>query len=196
MAETRVSTRDFHTLNFLDGDFESVLYEGMNVQKPLGWSATFMKRGITLFLLYLYRGERMESALRYLCGKMTKNMPFSWEDYAKGLARSVTESDEDLFWERFRVWRESVPMSEDFQNKIIRRIEEWLDLRVEGIMNANRRNYYDECAGFAAALGEVKESRGERGGKQAETLAWKAKYSRRTAFHQELRRFGMKDGKR
>ena len=196
LMETGVSERDFHTLNFLDGDFQSVLNDGMNVQEPLGWSYTFMKRGITLFLLYLYRGEQLESALRYLCGKVIEKMPFSWEDYAKGLARPVTQSDEDLFWERFRVWRESVPMTEDFQNEILRRLATWMDSRVEGIMSGNHRKYYDECAGFVAALGEVKESRGERGGKQAEMLAWKAKYSRRTAFHQELRRFGMNDGKR
>ena len=194
--ETSISKRDFHTLNFLDGDFQSVLNDGMNVQAPLGWSSTFMKRGIALFLLYLYQGEQLESALRYLCGRVTKGMPFLWEDYAKGLARPVTESNEDLFWERFRIWRESVPMAEDFQNEILRRLAAWMDLRVEGIMNGNHRKYYDECAGFVAALGEVKESRGERGGKQAEVLAWKAKYSRRTAFHQELRRFGMNDGKR
>ena len=196
LSESGVSKWDFHTLNFLDGDFQAVLSEGMNVSSPLGWSSTFMKRGITLFLLYLYRGERLESGLRYLCGKMTADMPFSWTEYAKGLTRPVTESNEELFWERFRVWRESVPMPDEFQNRMIQRLTELLELRVQGIMDANRRKYYDECAGFAAALGEVKESRGERDGKQMELLSWKAKYSRRTAFHQELRAFGMKDGKR
>ena len=196
LSESGVSERDLHTLNFLDGDFQTVLNEGMNVNSPLGWSSTFMKRGITLFLLYLYRGERLESGLRYLCGQMTAGMPFSWQEYAKGLTRPVTKSNEELFWERFRIWRESVPMPDEFQNRMIQRLTEWLELRVQGIMDANRRKYYDECAGFAAALGEVKESRGERDGKQTELLSWKAKYSRRTAFHQELRQFGMKDGKR
>ena len=196
LSESGMSKRDLHTLNFLDGEFQTVLNEGMNVNSPLGWSSTFMKRGITLFLLYLYRGERLESGLRYLCGKMTAGMPFSWQEYAKGLTRPVTESNEELFWERFRIWRESVPMPDEFQNRMIQRLTEWLELRVEGIMSANRRKYYDECAGFVAALGEVKESRGEPDGKQTELLSWKAKYSRRTAFHQELRTFGMKDGKR
>ena len=196
LSESGMSKRDFYTLNFLDGDFQTVLNEGMNVTNALGWSSTFMKRGITLFLLYLYRGERLESGLRYLCGQMTAGMPFSWKEYAKGLTRPVTESNEDLFWERFRIWRESVPMPDEFQTRMIQRLTEWLELRVQGIMDANRRKYYDECAGFVAALGEVKESRGERDGKQTEALLWKAKYSRRTAFHQELRQFGMKDGKR
>ena len=196
LSESGMSKQDFYTLNFLDGDFQTVLNEGMNVNSPLGWSSTFMKRGITLFLLYIYRGERLESGLRYLCGQMTAGMPFSWQEYAKGLTRSVTKSNEELFWERFRIWRESVPMPDEFQNRMIQRLTEWLELRVQGIMDANRRKYYDECAGFVAALGEVQESRGKPDGKQTELLSWKAKYSRRTAFHQELRQFGMKDGKR
>lgn len=194
LSENGVSKWDFHTLNFLDGDFHSVLSEGMNERAPLGWSSTFMKQGITLFLLYLYRGERLENGLRYLCGK--HGISFSWQEYAKGLTRPVTQSNEELFWERFRIWREGVPMPDELQNQMIPRLTEWLELRVAGIMSANRRKYYDECAGFVAALGEVKESRGEPDGKQMELLAWKAKYSRRTAFHEELRRFGMNDGKR
>ena len=196
LSESGVSKWDLRTLDFLDGDFQAVLSEGMNVTNALGWSSTFMKRGITLFLLYLYQGERLESGLRYLCGQMTAGMPFSWQEYAKGLTRPVTKSNEELFWERFRIWRESVPMPDEFQNRMMQRLAEWLELRVQGIMDANRRKYYDECAGFVAALGEVKESCGERDGKQTELLSWKAKYSRRTAFHQELRTFGMKDGKR
>ena len=35
-----------------------------------------------------------------------------------------------------------------------------ITMRVKGIMESNRRNYYGECAAFIAALGEVKESRG------------------------------------
>ncbi len=36
-----------------------------------------------------------------------------------------------------------------------------LEKRVEGIMNANRRNYYRECAAYIAASGEVRELLGE-----------------------------------
>ena len=33
-------------------------------------------------------------------------------------------------------------------------------------MEASRRNYYGECAAYIAAIGEVKELSGEKGGKQ------------------------------
>ncbi len=56
----------------------------------------------------------------------------------------------------------------------------------------NRR----ECAAFVAAFGEVKESRGERNGKDNIFEAYRTEYSRRSAFHNEMRAFGMKDRKR
>ena len=59
-------------------------------------------------------------------------------------------------------------------------------------MENNRRNYYGECAGFIAALGEVMESNGEEGAKNRLLEQYRYKYSRRRAFHEELRRYGMK----
>lgn len=58
-------------------------------------------------------------------------------------------------------------------------------------MENNRRNYYNECAAFIAALGEVKESLGERNGKSMLMNEYKTAYPRRRSFHEELRRFGM-----
>ena len=76
---------------------------------------------------------------------------------------------------------------------ILERLEQWTRMRVEGIMEKNHRNYYGECAAFVAALGEVRESRGEPGKKAEIMEAYRSKYSRRTAFHHELREYGMAD---
>lgn len=58
-------------------------------------------------------------------------------------------------------------------------------------MQGNHRKYYGECASFIAALGEVKEYRGELLGKQNFMQSYKIKYPRRTALHQELYNFGL-----
>ena len=63
-------------------------------------------------------------------------------------------------------------------------------------MNANRRNYYGECAAYIAALGEVRESLGERSAKQKLMTSYKNAYSRRSAFREEMRRYGWIDVKR
>ncbi len=67
-----------------------------------------------------------------------------------------------------------------------------IDLRTEGIMNANRRNYYGECAAYIAALGEAEEAFGVTNGKQRLMEEYRAKYSRRSAFRQELCAYGFK----
>ena len=58
-------------------------------------------------------------------------------------------------------------------------------------MDANRRNYYGECAAYIAALGEVRESMGETGAKQRLMTSYKDTYPRRSAFREEVH-FGKK----
>ena len=65
-------------------------------------------------------------------------------------------------------------------------------MRAKGFTESNRRNYYGEYAAFIAALGETKESRGEWNGKAKLMEYYKTMYSRRRAFHEELRKFGMR----
>ena len=67
-----------------------------------------------------------------------------------------------------------------------------IDQRVKAIVSGQHRDHYGSAAALAAALGEVKESRGEVNGKQKALLEYKGLYSRRSAFHRELRAMGMK----
>ena len=77
-----------------------------------------------------------------------------------------------------------------WQQKVMERLEILIEMRVDGIMDANRRNYYGECAAFIAACGEVKESWGEQMGKQGFMDSYRQRYSRRRAFRQELQALG------
>lgn len=72
------------------------------------------------------------------------------------------------------------------------RIDKWISLRVTGIMEGNHRNYYGECASYIAAFGEVQESLGIPSAKSCVMEKYRSEYSRRRAFHQELRAYGMK----
>ena len=56
----------------------------------------------------------------------------------------------------------------------------------------NKRKYYGECAKYIAAFGEVNESLGRTGVKAQIMERYKVEYSRRRAFHDELRSFGMR----
>lgn len=102
-------------------------------------------------------------------------------------------SDEGLFWNIFQNWREQVPLTDVEKDEILKKLEKWIRIRVEGIMNGNHRKYYGECASYIAALGEVRESRGEKMAKERLMQSYRETYSRRRAFHDELRAYGMKD---
>ena len=86
-----------------------------------------------------------------------------------------------------------VCMESDVRKRAIMEITKLLEKRTEGIMNANHRNYYGECAAFIATLGEVQESLGDMGAKQRLMTSYKDKYTRRSAFRSEMKAYGWKD---
>lgn len=185
-----------YMLAFLEGEFQYVKENGMNVKSSLGWSATFMKCGMAAFLLLLTESDTLLAGGKSMCHMVVASTGFDKEDYEKGILETITDSNEEWFWKCICRWKETVHLSEEEKENYLQWVEELVTKRVTGIMENNRRNYYGECAAYVAALGEAKESRGEIGGKQRMMQRYKEMYSRRSAFHAELRAFGMKDGKK
>lgn len=178
------------TLCFLDGQFKKTLDDGLSVRAALGWSGTFMKQGIALFLLYLYKGEWHRQGIAEMAAKVKSALGFSGEAYQKGLPKEPDTEEGELFYQVFTKWKSMTVMEPDIEEKALGKIEKLLETRTEGIMSANRRNYYGECAAYIAALGEVRESRGEYDAKQSLMTSYKNMYSRRNAFRAEMKRFG------
>lgn len=183
-------------LRFLAGQFADVLTEGLNKSEALGWSGTFMKQGIALYLLYLYEGQRTGKGITAMADIVKTAMKFSAEEYRKGTYGLNDTNENALFCELFLKWKSIVQMEPDVRTCAIKQIGDLLKKRTEGIMNANRRNYYGECAAYIAALGEVQESLGDIGAKQRLMRSYKDNYSRRIAFRAELRNYGLIDTKR
>ena len=183
-------------LRFLDGQFAEVLDKGLNKSEALGWTRTFMKQGIALYLLYLYEGQWTGKGIAAMTEKAKSAMKFSAEEYRKGTCGLEGTEENDLFCQLFLQWKSMVQMSSDIRNRAIKRITAQLEKRTAGIMDANRRNYYGECAAYIAALGEVRESMGEMGAKQKLMTSYKAAYPRRSAFREEMRMYGWIDTKR
>ena len=182
------------SLKFLDGQFEEVLEKGLNQSKALGWSGTFMKQGIAMFLLALYEGKWNGKGIQAMADLVKKTFGFSIEEYQYGLEENAVSDlesvEKESFYDVIVHWRQMTPMGQDMKEKVIKKIEKLLEKRTAGIMEANRRNYYGECAAYIAALGEVKESLGEVGAKQRLMTSYKEKYSRRNAFRAEMKNFG------
>ena len=151
-----------------------------------------MKCGLAAFLLLLFEGENLNQGCTYMCGKVVEDTGFSSKDYEQGILGAVDDSSREWFWKCFCRWKKMMSVTEEEKLGYLKWVERLVARRVKGIMDGNHRNYYGECAAYVAALGEVRESRGEANGKQKAMVEYKGLYSRRSAFHGELRAMGMK----
>ncbi|MDE7271782.1 MAG: hypothetical protein K2N95_01805 [Lachnospiraceae bacterium] len=194
--ENRPDSNMIYLLQFLDGQFADVLDKGLNKTEALGWTGSFMKQGIALYLLYLHEGQWNGQGITAMAETAKHAMGFSAEEYRKGTCGLEGVGENELFCQLFLKWKSMVPMESDIRNSAREKITALIQKRTEGIMNANRRNYYGECAAYIAALGEVRESMGDLGAKQRLMTSYKDKYSRRSAFREEMRRYGWKDTKK
>lgn len=196
LRENRLSDTVYYGLCFFDGEFHRVLDEAMNVKEALGWSCTFMKTGLALFLLLLYEGDELPPSVGQMCSMAEEALSFRAEEYIQGVPELTVpetgkENNISFFGQCVSRWKKATEVPEEEKEKLLARVEQWIEQRTEGIMHNTRRNYYGECADFIAALGEVRESRGVKGAKERVLQSYRARYPRHSAFHQELRARGM-----
>ena len=194
--ENRPDRNMIFMLRFLNGQFDEVLSDGLGHSQSLGWTGTFMKQGIALYLLTLNNGPWFMEGLIRMEEIVRTAMNFSAEQYRSGTDESVEQSDKEVFHKVFLMWKAVEPMAPKVRERAIKRITNLLEKRTEAIIAANRTNYYRECAAYIAALGEVRESLGEPGAKQRLLSSYKDKYSRRSAFRAALRDYGWIDVKK
>ena len=178
-------------LMFFDTRFEEMIDRFMKPGKGIGWSSTFMKEGIALILMLLDTGSGNRQGMTAMREIAVHACSFDRERYCAGTDVVSNSSDSALFQECFDKWKSQTTLPEKAHDLWTAQIEKWIALRVSAIMDANRRNYYGECAAFIAALGEVQESE-KQGYKDHLMQQYRADYSRRRAFHDELRRYGMR----
>ena len=191
--ENKLHEKAYYIILFLEGEIKTVIRSGMNTTASLGWSSTFMKEGLSLLLLLLYEGKgQLPKGLQMMLSRVVSASDFDVDSFCVGKYLERNQGNAGMFWSLFSEWRSSQVFTEEDTEEWLLLTEQWIEKRTAGIMDANRRNYYGECAAFIAALGEVKESRGLNRAKIRIMERYKKEYSRRRAFHQELRDYGMK----
>ena len=171
---------EYEFFTFLNGDFQAVLKKMQKKKKSAFWEQKFLKYGFALFCLYLYPDTKLNRGCQYLCDHLKKHFHIPDENIWKGLQKH----------------RNLIPIPEESKPELMQELQNLLASHTKQVMENNQRAQYEECAAFAAALGEILEAGGTNNAKQELLLAYKAEYSRRIAFHRELRAFGMKDGKK
>lgn len=107
-------------LRFFDGQFADVLAKSLNKSEALGWSGTFMKQGIALYLLYIYEGQWIGKGIAAMADMVKGAMNFSAEEYRKGTYERNDINENDLFCEIFSKWKFMVQMDSDIMTCAIK----------------------------------------------------------------------------
>ena len=201
LAENLVTADHKNILRFLNGDFDFVMNQCRQIKVSLGWSSTFMKCGISLLLLLLLKDDDLKQGCKKLAEAVRCYMNFDAETYFKGTGhareygknRTVFPNEQKIFWQCFRQWKTEFSVTDEQAALYLADLETIIDKRVRAIISGQHRAHYGSVAVLAAALGEVKESRGEASAKEAVLRKYWEAFPRHSAFHAELRENGMKD---
>ena len=188
-----LSRRDYQLLSFLSGDFEQTI-NLCKQQKDLGWSGNFVEIGIPLFLLCLHEGEILGKAGREVAINVAYKIGFSAREFHFELVQraivgdlvTTNNKDGEIFWETFLKWKTAYEIKGKDQEKYVEYLDEVIDKRIKAIVGGQYRNKYDSVARLAAAVGEMKESRGEKLAKKQTIEKYKAAFPRHSSFQSEL----------
>lgn len=179
LNENIVDQNMLYILKILDGNFTETIKAGMSGKQMLGWTGSFMKQGIAIFLLCIYDGEKPDVGIKEM---------IRIAEQVFGFQRQNTE--EPSFYDTFLQWKKETPVEETEKRKILYYLDKIMVERTDAIIEGNHRKYYEECAAYIAAIGEAKEAFGEPAAKQKDMSEYAVRYPRRTAFKGALQSFG------
>ncbi len=187
-------------LCFLNGDFDAAMEKCAKVKEGLGWTDHVIKCGLPLFLLLLLKNDTPAAGCREQIRAAAYEMRFQKKDYETGLCKepgsqekSAGEENADAFEKAFSKWKARQVISAEQEEKYLVQLERLIHMRVKAIVSGQHRNHYNNVAALAAALGEVKESRGELFAKDRILLNYREEFPRHSSFHAQLRAYGMPD---
>lgn len=202
LEQNMVSENTYTALKFLHGDFAYAMDACRKVKGALGWTGTFIKSGIALFLLLLNKDDDWKQGCQELADQLVEDIGFTADEYLRGTKAgdcygTTPARNREVFYQCFIQWKKHYSLDECQQQEYMSCIETMIDKRVNAIVSGQYRNHYRIAAALVAAYGEVAESMGEAAGKQKRMMKYRSKYPRHSSFYGSLKGFGMRDmGKR
>lgn len=183
-TENNINKVTFLMLNFLNGNFQETIMAARNTENDAG-----MIRGcmISAFLLLLYQSDELKIGCEYMCSRIKRECQFDLKQYQNGLYKPIDIDEIALFWNCFLKWKKTITLSNEQEKQCILFIEDFISNYVASVLRNKDRNAYYICAAMVAALGEVRESRGDINGKQKIIEEYKLRYPRFSTFHKELK---------
>ena len=134
-----------------------------NPAGSLGWSSSFIRYGIRLFLLYLYSKSLPSKA----AGSIANYVGFpdmKDADCVMGFEQEIIEESQlhkvSVFWNYFQRWKAYYPIEQAEKKSILSWAEKTVYSRADAIVSGKHRNQYAEVAVLLAMVGEIKEDMG------------------------------------
>lgn len=182
----------YHELCFYTGDFDIAKNASRNPQGSLGWSSCFIRRGIRLFLLYLYEKELPSQA----AAAVAQSVSFDDETdqryalhFENVLAEESKKNKTSLFWTYFKRWKRYFPMDVEERKKYLDWAEKIVCSRADAIVNGQHRGHYKDVAILLSITAEIKEDMGIKGAMNEIFAEYKKKFPRHSSFQSEMKKY-------
>ncbi len=190
-AKNFVANKTKRLIQFLNGDF---LKAYGNLQNKINcYDSDILEQGTALTALFLYPSDTLQEGAKAMCSYLAKSLPFDAKKYNQGVENFSKNDSITLLWQCLKKCREHLPLTN--RENALATLQKLCVTATEYVMQNDMRKQYEDCAVLAAVIGEILELEQNSVSKNDFLLECKMKYPRRIAYHRELRKYGMKDGK-
>ncbi len=189
LCQNWVGNWEYYELCFYAGDFDTAKRASKNPSGSLGWSSSFIDRGIRLFLLYLYENPQPSKAAAVVAkevGFADDAVSYNAMRFESAVAEESRMRKVSTFWNYFQRWKQYFPMGQDERRNCLAWAERIVYSRADAIVGGQHRSHYREAAVLLALTAENKEAMGVQGAKREVFAAYKKKFPRHSAFQGEM----------
>lgn len=192
LARNVIGDYGYYMLSFYMGDFQKVKAASKNPKGSLGWSGSFIRYGIRLFLLYLYDNPLPSKAAAGIAGYVEfpdeKDTGLQM-DFESEIAEESRRFKISTFWNYFQRWKKHFQMPEEEKKKYFTWAEKIVYSRADAIVSGQHRGHYGEVAELLGLVAEIKERMGRAGAKQIIFQEYRKKFPRHSSFQGEMRNY-------
>lgn len=172
----KIDQETYYLLQFFNGNFEIFYNESIKHKKLLGWTNSFEKTSVYLWLLLLNDSNEKTKSNTKIIADIFSDIGYSNND------NSLLGNNIDEIWKK---WKSSFKIDEVLKTKVIKWLKVLIEKRVDAIMEGNYRKSYYKAALLVVAYGEMISSQ-NKDNKEEYINYFTNKYSRRSAFKGEL----------
>ena len=166
----------YYLLQFFTGNFETFYNECIKHNKTLGWTLSFEKTAVYLWLLILNESNiKTKSSYKIMYGI------FEDIDYSKDETQMLGNYIDEIWNE----WRKHFEVDKSIKANVIKWLHTIIEKRVDDIMKGNYRTSYYKAALIVVAFGEMLSSQ-KLYTRNNYINYYIEKYPRRSAFRREL----------